>query len=173
MRPVRYRVAASLDGFIAGPNGEVDWIRPDPTLDYATVYAEYDTALLGRRTYELTQRPGAPAWPEGWSVYVFSSTLDSSPDPAVRIVKTEAAETVARLRQQSGKSIWLFGGGVLFGSLVAAGLVDEIELAVMPVLLHGGVPFLPPGGPAVNLSLLTVRESANSIVRMSYRVLPG
>ena len=60
MRRVRYRVAASLDGFIAGPNGEIDWIVPDPTVDFASLYANVDTVLLGRRTYELTMQPGAP-----------------------------------------------------------------------------------------------------------------
>ena len=61
MRRVLYRVAASLDGFIAGPNGEVDWIVPDPTVDFASLYASVDTILLGRRTYELTLQPGRSA----------------------------------------------------------------------------------------------------------------
>jgi dihydrofolate reductase len=170
MRPVKYSVATSLDGFIAGPNGEIDWIQPDPALDFATIYAQFDTALLGRRTYELTQRPGAPPWPAGWNVYVISTTIRASADPAVHVINTDVAGTVARLRRQRGKAIWLFGGGVLFASLLAAGQVDELELAVMPVLLGRGVPLLHPGGPPVNLRLLTVRESSNGIVRLSYRV---
>jgi dihydrofolate reductase len=88
----------------------------------------------------------------------------------VHVINTDVAGTVARLRRQRGKAIWLFGGGVLFASLLAAGQVDELELAVMPVLLGRGVPLLHPGGPPVNLRLLTVRESSNGIVRLSYRV---
>ena len=65
MRRVRYRVAASLDGFIAGPKGEIDWIVPDPTVDFVALYAGVDTVLLGRRTSELTLQPGAPPWPAG------------------------------------------------------------------------------------------------------------
>ena len=76
MRRVRYRVAASLDGYIAGPNGEIDWIVHDPDLDFASVFAGFDTALLGRRTYELTLQPGAPPWPPDWRIYVFSRTLE-------------------------------------------------------------------------------------------------
>jgi len=65
MRRVFYRVAASLDGFIAGPNGEIDWIVADPTVDFVSLYAGVDTVLLGRRTYEMTLQPGAPPWPAG------------------------------------------------------------------------------------------------------------
>ena len=68
MRRVLYRVAASLDGFIAGPNGEIDWIVPDPTVDFVSLYAGVDTVLLGRRTYEMTLQPGAPPWPAGWRI---------------------------------------------------------------------------------------------------------
>jgi dihydrofolate reductase len=75
MRRVLYRVAASLDGYIAGSRGEVDWIVHDPALDFAKVYETVDTVLLGRRTYELTRQPGAPPWPQGWRIYVFSRTL--------------------------------------------------------------------------------------------------
>jgi hypothetical protein len=74
-------VTASLDGFIAGPNGEVDWIVPDPDRDLRALFNQFDTALLGRRTYELTQRPDAPPWPPGMSVYVFSRTLRQRDHP--------------------------------------------------------------------------------------------
>jgi dihydrofolate reductase len=68
MRHLRYRVAASLDGYIAGPNGELDWIVPDPSIDWAALYEGFDTVLLGRHTYELTRQPGAPRLPEGWRI---------------------------------------------------------------------------------------------------------
>src|SRR5437762_11354080 len=135
MRRVRYQVATSLDGYIAGPNGEIDWIVHDPAVDFSAVYAQFDTVLLGRRTHELTQQPGAPPWPTGWSVYVFSRTLKPAEHPAVTVVAADIEGTVASLRAGPGRDIWLFGGGNLFASLLALQLVDEVEVGVMPVFL--------------------------------------
>lgn len=70
MRRVRYNVAASLDGYIAGPQGEFDWIPEDPAVDFAALFAKIDTVLLGRRSYELTRQTGAAPWPPGTGVYV-------------------------------------------------------------------------------------------------------
>src|SRR5215203_5735306 len=133
MRRVRYRVAASLDGFIAGPDGEIDWIVHDPALDWAALFAGFDTVLLGRRTNVLTRQPGAPAWPAGWRVVVFSRTLAAAEDPSVTVVAADAGVAVAGLRAEPGRDIWLFGGGSLFASLLAAGVVDQLEVAIMPV----------------------------------------
>ena len=144
MRRVRYRVAASLDGYIAGPDGEIDWIVRDPTIGLASLFAGFDTVLLGRRTYELTRQPGAPAWPAGWRVYVFSRTLDAAEHPAVTVVSTDAGAAVAALRSEPGRDIWLFGGGSLFASLLAADLVDQVEVLIMPVLLARGTPWWAP-----------------------------
>src|SRR3954463_9593778 len=118
MRRVRYRVAASLDGYIAGPTGEIDWIVPDPSIDFRAVYAEFDTVLLGRRTYELTQQPGAPPWPAGWRIYVVSRTLSTEQPAGVTVVHATLEATVAALRAEDGRDIWLFGGGALAASLL-------------------------------------------------------
>ena len=87
MRRVLYRVAASVDGYIAGPRGEADWIVHDSAVDFAKVYESVDTVLLGRRTYELTRQPGAPPWPPGWQIYVFSRTLTPEEHPGVTVVR--------------------------------------------------------------------------------------
>lgn len=118
MRRIRYRVASSLDGYIAGPNGEIDWIVHDPSVDFAALFAEFDAALLGRRTYELTLQPGAPPWPPGWQLYVFSQTLPPIRQPAVTLVSSGITEVVSSLRDRPGRDIWLFGGGRLFASLL-------------------------------------------------------
>jgi dihydrofolate reductase len=170
MRRVLYRVAASLDGFIAGPSGEIDWIVPDPTVDFASFYASVDTVLLGRRTYELTLQPGAPPWPADWRIYVCSRTLDAAQHPGVAVVGGNVDTTVAGLRAESGRDIWLFGGGSLFASLLAADLVDDIELAVMPVLLGGGVPLVSPGAPRARLTLTRSNASPSGIVNLHYEV---
>ena len=173
MRRVFYRVAASLDGFIAGPNGEIDWIIPDPTVDFASIYAGVDTVLLGRRTYELTLQPGAPPWPPDWRVYVCSRTLDATKHPGVTVLSENMNSAVAALRAEEGRDIWLFGGGNLFASLLAAGLVDNIEVAVMPVLLGDGIPLVSAGTPRSRLTLRSSASSSAGIVTLNYEVLSG
>lgn len=170
MRRVLYRVAASLDGFIAGPNGEIDWIVPDPTVDFAALYAGVDTVLLGRRTYEMTLQPGAPPWPAGWRIYVCSRTLDAARHAGVTVLSGNVGATVAALRSEPGRDIWLFGGGSLFASLLAAHLVDEIEVAVMPVLLGGGTPLVSAGAPRARLGLTRSHTSPSGIVHVQYEV---
>lgn len=170
MRRVVYRVAASLDGFIAGPAGEIDWIIPDPTVDFASVYARFDTVLLGRRTYELTLKPGAPPWPADWRIYVCSRTLDPAQHPRVTVVNEKVDTVVRVLGAESGRDIWLFGGGNLVASLLAAGLVDDVELAVMPVLLGDGVPLVSDGSPPSRLILRQSRTSPAGIVHLHYEV---
>jgi len=170
VRQIRYVVTASLDGFIAGPNGEVDWIVPDPDRDFRALLDQFDTALLGRRSYELTQRPGAPPWPPGMSVYVFSRTLRRRDHPEVTIVADKLEETLAALRVKSGKDTWLFGGGSLFRSVLEAGLVDTVEVAVRPVLLGGGIPLLPPPAKQANLKLIAHEVSKAGIVALRYAV---
>ena len=170
MRRVRYRVAASLDGYIAGPGGEIDWIVPDPSVDFGALYAEFDTVLLGRRTYELTLQPGAPSWPDGWRIYVCSRTLPAEQPAGVTVVRDTPDATVAALRAETGRDIWLFGGGVLAASLLNAGLIDQIEVAVMPVLLGGGTPLLGVGAPRTRLRLAKSSQSPNGILNLRYEV---
>lgn len=170
MRQVLYRVAASLDGYIAGPHGEVDWIVHDPAVDFTGVYDSVDTVLLGRHTYELTRQPGAPPWPRGWRIYVFSRTLKPADHPGVTVVSADAGRRVAALRAESGRAIWLFGGGSLFRSLLEAKQVDQVETAVMPVLLGGGIPLLEPGSPPTRLLLEDMQRYPTGILRLRYRV---
>jgi dihydrofolate reductase len=170
MRRVLYRVAASVDGYIAGPRGELDWIVHDPAVDLAKVYESVDTVLLGRRTYELTRQPGAPPWPPGWRIYVFSRTLTPEEHPGVTVVSADAGPRVAALRAAPGREIWLFGGGSLFRSLLAVKQVDVVEVLVMPVLLGGGIPLLEAGAPLTRLALEHMQKYASGLVALRYRL---
>jgi dihydrofolate reductase len=170
MRRVLYRVTASLDGYIAGPRGELDWIVSEPAVDLAALYDAVDTVLLGRRTYELTLQPGAPPWPPGWHIYVFSRTLAPEQHPGVTVVSGEAGQRVAALRAGPGRGIWLFGGGSLFRSLLEAKQVDIVEVAVMPVLLGGGVPLLETGATITRLALVHSQSYRSGVVNLRYDV---
>jgi dihydrofolate reductase len=170
MRQVLYRVAASLDGYIAGPRGEMDWIVHDPAVDFAKVYESVGTVLLGRRTYELTRQPGAPAWPPDWQIYVFSRTLRPEDHPGVTVVKAEAATRVAALRAADSRGIWLFGGGSLFRSLLEAKQVDVVEVTVVPILLGSGIPLLEAGAPQTRLALEQVERYPSGLLRLRYNV---
>ena len=170
MRRVIYRVAASLDGYIAGPRGEVDWIVHDPAVDFAKVYEQVDTVLLGRRTFELTRQPGAPPWPQDWQIHVFSRTLTPEEHPGVTVVRVEAGPQVAALRAAPGRDIWLFGGGSLFRSLLEVEQVDLVEVLVVPVLLGGGIPLLEAGAPLTRLALEHVERYPSGLLGLRYRV---
>lgn len=171
MRQVRYNVAASLDGYIAGPDGEFDWIPEDPAVDFAALFAKVDTVLLGRRSYELIQQTGTSPWVPETRVYVFSRTLPPEAHPSVTIVGDDAGGVVAALRGEPGDGeIWLFGGGELFRSLLAAGQVDAVEVTVVPVLLGGGVPLLPPGAARTVLALTGTRTYPSGMVSLAYTV---
>jgi len=142
MSRIRYKVAMSLDGYIAGPKGEADWIVPDPDVDFAAIFSEFDTALVGRRTFEMMVDAGRATIP-GMKLFVFSRTLQQSDYPDVTVVGDKQEETLSSLRAKRGKDIWLFGGGALFRSLWQARLVDTVEVSIVPVLLGGGIPLLP------------------------------
>lgn len=161
----------SLDGFIAGPKGEYDWIVEDPTMDLAALFSGYDTLLMGRRTYELAQSQPGMLKSMGMKVVVVSTTLSPSEHEDATIVASDVPAAVAALKAEPGpvpeKDIWLFGGGVLFRSLLDAGLVDSVEVAVSPVLLGSGVPLLPAGGMAA-LRLEECRTYPSGIVLLRY-----
>jgi dihydrofolate reductase len=158
----------SLDGFIAGPNGEFDWIIMDPAFDFAALFKQFDTFLLGRRTFEITRQSSAKT-KGGPQTIVFSRTLNPADYPGVTITP-DLAETVRALKAKPGKDIWLFGGGELFRSLLDANLVDTVEVAVMPILLSQGIPLLSAGGRSPSLRLSDSKTLPSGTVLLTYAV---
>ena len=155
MRRIRYCCATSVDGFIAGTGDEYDWIVMDPDIDFAGLAAEFDTYLMGRRTFEVTGARDEPY--QGASTFVFSRTLRQGDYEQVTIVGDDWQKAVRSLREQSGRDIWLFGGASLFGSLAQAGLVDTVEVAVIPVILGAGISLATGLPESIELSLRDVK----------------
>ncbi|CAG0934426.1 dihydrofolate reductase [Planctomycetaceae bacterium] len=171
MRRVRYQVAVSLDGYIADAGGGTDWIVEESGIDFKALFDQFDTLLMGRRTYEDALKRGSEGfW--GKKAIVFSRTLEAADHPGVEVVSTGAGARVQQLRAESGKDIWLFGGGELLRALLAENCVDTIEPAIVPVLVGGGTPFLATPAALTRLSLTSHRVFPSGIVWLEYAVQP-
>lgn len=168
MRRIRYQVACSLDGYIAGPDGGTDWIVDEPEVDFDALFDQFDTLLMGRKTYEDTLKHAGGFW--GKRVLVFSKTLRRQDHPEVTVVADDIEATIEELRSEPGKDIWLFGGGELFRSLLELGCVDTVEPAVIPVLVGGGRPFLADPAVRTPLKLTGHRVFPSGIVWLEYTV---
>ncbi len=174
MRIVRYNVASSLDGYIAGPGGDFSWIPDDQSVDFPAIFARVDTVLLGRRSYEMAVGLGGELpWSAESRVFVFSSRLRPEAHAGITVVGAgDAVERVRGLREEPGDGeIWLFGGGELFRALLVAGQVDRVEVTVVPVLLGGGTPLLAPGATMTPLTLLDTHPYPSGMVGLTYAVV--
>jgi dihydrofolate reductase len=163
----------SLDGYIAGPNGEYDWILMDSEIDFSAQMARFDTFLIGRKTFEAMRRMGGgnQATP-GITNVLFSRTLKPADCPKSMTLSNDAEAFVTNLRETPGKDIAIFGGGDLFRSLLAAGLVDEVGFSVIPVLLGGGVPLLPSPAARARLELKAHRVyEKTGTVALEYEIV--
>lgn len=170
MRKIRYGVAMSVDGYIAGPSGEADWIGIDPEVDFAAIWAQFDTLLMGRRTYEAASKRLGEAAFTGITTIVFSRTMKQQDHPEVTVVSELNPDWAQALQTRSGKDIWLMGGSSLFRSFLDSGYVDIVEVSVIPVLLGSGVPLLPPPYSPAKLRLVSHKVYRSGRVSLAYDV---
>jgi dihydrofolate reductase len=170
-RRIWYSVAMSLDGYIAGPNGEADWIPEELEIDWGAFLGRFDTVLMGRRSFQAALSQPGGVFPK-LATYVFSRTLRAEDHPGVTVIGEDIRQAVERLRAAPGKDIWLFGGGALFRTLLELGLVDLIEVGLVPALLGRGIPFLPGLSSRSWLRLTHLRRYPSGIVLLTYDFTP-
>ena len=169
MRRVKLFMAASLDGYIAGPGDDTSWRFRDGDYGHAAFFAGVDTVLIGRRTYEMAL--SFPEWPYAdRKVVVFTHGGDlriASPNT----VATARAPTdvVAELRSRPGRDLWLAGGGQLVRAFLDAGLIDDLIVSIHPVLLGDGIPLAAPGAARTPLALVSERRFPSGLMQLTYR----
>lgn len=172
MRTVTYGAACTLDGFIAGKDGEVDWLHT--SKDVNQIMREYwksiDTILMGRKTWDQAVKMGGGGSSPGMRTFVFSRTMRSIAAEGVELVRNNAAAVVRDLKAGEGKGICMMGGGDLARSLFEEDLIDEVGLNVHPILLGTGIPLFTDAGRRVPLELLSSRCIAGGCVYSMYRV---
>jgi dihydrofolate reductase len=171
MRNVIYGGATSLDGFLARPDGAVDWLMwsDEAASIMRDHWKRFDTMLMGRKTYEVALAQGHGGASPGIATYIFSRTLTELP-AGLELVRDHAVDVVRRLKEQPGKDICLMGGGELAHSLFVADLIDEVGFNIHPVLLGEGIPALLPMKRQINLELIESRPFKNGCVYAVYRV---
>lgn len=185
MRKLIYSMGVSLDGFIAGPDGEIDWAAPDDELHrfHNQQAREVGTELYGRRLYEAMlpwdtadERPSASEpglefariWKETPKI-VFSRSLQRV-EGSARLATGDAAEELARLKEQPGKDLAVGGAG-LASTFVKLDLIDEYRLFISPVVLGAGTPYLPALDGRIDLELIETRTFGSRVVYVRYRRL--
>lgn len=186
MRNVALLMHVSLDGFTAGPNGEMDWIATDDAMwHYVTNITDAaDTAIFGRVTYEMMAGywPTAADQPEAtqhdidharWVntalKLVFSRTLTTAEWGPTKLVKEHIAEEIARMKQQPGKNLLMIGSASLAQTFSLLGLIDDYWLNVNPVVLGGGTPLFKDVKDRINLKLVEAKTFRSGVVGLHYQ----
>jgi len=176
MRKLLLNLAISLDGYIEDRNGAFDWCFTDQDYGMGEFFERIDAAFYGRKSYELVQSMADAPEMEGMpdlQSYVFSNTLSEAPPDTTLVRGDDLVAEVRRIKAMPGKDIWLFGGGSLIQSLLPIGLVDELSLAVHPILLGGGTPLFPQFEQRIPLKLLSATPYDSGLVMMKYTMMGG
>lgn len=178
-RKIIVSLATSADGFIARPDGSVDWLdRPHPKGGYGmdAFYRTIDTILWGRKTCDVAlefQRKGVPgsAFDTKLKNYVFTRSLPSSAaPPGVEFLNEPIKPFATRLRAKEGKNIWMMGGAGIIASFLDEGEIDEFILHVIPTFIGEGIPLIAPRHRTVPLTLISCRNFADGVVELHYSV---
>src|SRR5262244_4024786 len=165
MRKVIYGVGISLDGYIARPDGSVDFLFMPKDYSMSAFFKRIDVAAMGRKTYEVGLKlGGGKISSPGMTCYVFSQTLASNAPGGVTVVRETPRDFVEAIRKKKGKDIWLMGGGDLTRAFLRDDLVDELYLGVVPTLIGEGIPAFPSGFPQRDFALVENKSFSKGLI---------
>jgi len=167
-RTVVLGIGISLDGYIARPDGAVDFLFMPKDYSMGPFFKRIDTAVMGRKTYEAALKLGGSFSSPGMKSYVFSRSLDNEGRGGVAIVREPPKSFLEALRRKKGKDIWLMGGGELTRAFLEEDLVDELYLGVVPVLIGAGIPAFPGGFPERAFTLAENKSYSKGLVTLRY-----
>jgi len=179
-RKIIVYIAASADGYIARPDGDVEWLNRRPhNVDYGmrSFYRTIDTILIGRKTYDWAmdyqrkKRMKTSVFDKKIANYIFSKKKPpKKPAQGVEFVSEPVKPLARRLRAKPGKNIWMMGGGELIASFLDAGEIDEFDIHVIPTLIGEGIPLIAPRHRDIELTLRSSRKYSDGVVRLRYVV---
>lgn len=172
MKPLKYYVATSVDGFIAQADGSFEGFsfEGDHIADYIDSLNQFDTVLMGRKTYDVGLQDGKTNPYPMLKSYVFSRTMATSPDPQVTLVSQGASEVVRQLKAAPGSAIYLCGGATLAAQLFAEGLIDELILKINPFVMGQGIPLFATVVAQTQLALVGSKIYDSGVVWLRYGV---
>jgi dihydrofolate reductase len=169
LRKIILGLGISLDGYIARLDGSVDFLFMPEDYSMADFLASVDTAVMGRKTYEVALKMGGGFGSSKMDSFVFSRTLaPPSRCSGVTLVRESPVEFVESLRQRPGKHVWLMGGGELARDFLRADLVDELYIGIVPVLIGEGIPLFPSGFPQREFSLIENKTYSKGMITLKY-----
>jgi dihydrofolate reductase len=176
-RKIVVEVAISADGYIARPDGDVEWLNRRARLDYgmSAFFKTIDTILIGRKTYDWAidyqkKHGGKSVFDKNVANYVFSRKPPKKAAPEVEFVSEPIRDFVQRLRAKKGKTIWMMGGGELIASFLDAGELDEFQIKVIPVFIGEGIPLIAPRHRDIPLRLIESKNYPDGVVGLKYEV---
>lgn len=174
MRKIVLGLGMSIDGYIARPNGDIDFLFMPKDYSMAAFFATIDTAIMGRKSFDAGLKMGGGTFNNfGLATYVFSRSQTPGERHGYTVINESPTGFVSKLRQRPGKDIWLMGGGELTREFLEADLVDELYLGVLPILLGAGIPLFPSAFPQREFALLENKTYSQGMIALKYeRVRP-
>ena len=165
-------IAASLDGYIAGPDDDLSWLFTDADYGFSSFYSDIDTLVMGRGTYEVIRTFGEWPYPGKRTIVVSRSSGLDIETPLTELFCGKLPELIERLNADECRKVWLVGGGELVRSFLEQGLLDEISVSMHPILLGKGVPLFPGGFRRTLLLLKDTKAFEGGLVQLNYHVMP-